>query len=221
MTPFWIILGFFLSIFILSYLIGDNPLFRFTTYLFVGVTAGYTAVMVIYQIILPKMILPILSGSAGEWLWLIIPWVLSIMLLMRLFPKVSRFGNIPLGFMVGIAAAVTIGGALLGTISTQLLFIVNLFDNSILQKGGFYAFIEGIYILFGTISTLLYFQFFKPKDNLGKVSYTNKILNFTRFAGKLFISITLGAIFAGVYMAAVFTMIERVEFINEVFWSFF
>ena len=220
MTPFWIILGFFLSLFILSYLIGDNPLFRITTYLFVGVTAGYTAVMVIYQIILPKMILPILSGSPSEWLLLIIPWLLSIMLLMRLFPKVSRVGNIPLGFMVGIASAVTIGGALLGTISTQLFSIVNLFDHSILQKGGFYAFIEGIYILFGTISTLLYFQFFKPKDTLGKVSKTNKILSFTRFAGKLFISITLGAIFAGVYMASVFTMIERIEFINEVFWSF-
>ena len=221
MTVFWLILGFLLTLMILSYLIGDNPLFRIATYLLIGVAAGYTAVIVIYQIILPKMILPFLTAPASEWLLLLIPWLLSIMLLTRLFPKVSRIANIPLGFMVGVAAAVTIGGALLGTISTQFFAVINLFDTNTLQNGGIYAFFEGVYILSGTISTLLYFQFYQPKDPPAKVSAANKALDVTRFAGKIFISITLGAIFAGVFMASAFTMIERFDFISEVFWSFF
>ena len=221
MTAFWLILGFLLTLMILSYLIGDNPFFRIATYLLIGVAAGYTAVIIIYQIILPKMVLPFIVSPPSEWLWVIIPWLLSMMLLTRLFPKVSRIGNIPLGFMVGVAAAVTIGGALLGTISTQLFSVIDLFDPATLQNGGVYALFEGVYILFGTISTLMYFQFFKPKDPPTKVSAANKVLSGIRFTGKIFIAITLGAIFAGVFMASAFTMIERVDFISEVFWSFF
>jgi predicted membrane protein len=36
----WGIIGFLLSILVFSYLIGDNPLFRFAIHLFIGVSAG-------------------------------------------------------------------------------------------------------------------------------------------------------------------------------------
>ena len=43
------LLGFVLTIFIFSYIGGDNVLFRITTHLFVGVAAGYVAIVVIVK----------------------------------------------------------------------------------------------------------------------------------------------------------------------------
>ena len=49
----WAMVGFVLSLMIFSYLVGDNPLFRFAASLFIGVTAGYAAVILLYQVIFP------------------------------------------------------------------------------------------------------------------------------------------------------------------------
>ena len=221
MSAFWIILGILLSVMVLSYLIGDNPFFRAATYLFIGVTAGYVAVLIIYQVVLPKLILPFLTSDPKDWAWLIVPWLLSMLLLMRLFPRVSRLGNLPLAFMVGVAAAVTIGGALLGTISNQLFAVINLFDLQAAPGSGFWSFLQGVYVLFGTISTLLFFQFFQPKDTAPKKSISTKLLAAARSVGMVFIALTFGALFAGVYMASVLTLIERVDFLSAAFLKIF
>jgi hypothetical protein len=123
--------------------------------------------------------------------------------------------------MVGVAAAVTIGGALLGTISNQLFAIIDLFDMQIAAGSRFWSFLQGVYVLFGTISTLLFFQFFQPKDAAQKKSVGTKILGAARSVGMVFIALTFGALFAGVYMASVLTLIERVDFLNAAFWTLF
>ena len=41
------VVGFFLTVMIFSYLIGDNPLFRIAVYLFVGVASGYAAAVIV------------------------------------------------------------------------------------------------------------------------------------------------------------------------------
>lgn len=72
MTTMWVFVGFFLSLMVLSYLIGDNIMFRLAIHLFIGVAAGYAAVMVVYQIVLPKMVLPVMWGGT-EMMWALIP----------------------------------------------------------------------------------------------------------------------------------------------------
>ena len=49
----WMLVSFFLTVLVLSYIFGDNPLFRFATYLFVGVAAGYVAVIIVQNVIVP------------------------------------------------------------------------------------------------------------------------------------------------------------------------
>lgn len=220
MTTMWILVGFFLSLMVLSYLIGDNILYRLAIHLFIGVVAGYTAVMIIYQIILPKMVLPLLWGGS-DMIWALIPWLLSILLFMRLSPRLSRAGNIPLAYMVGVASAIIIGGALLGTLSTQISSVINMFDFEGQESGVFWSFIEGVYVLFGTISTLLYFQFFMPKEQPGKPNKLSKVFNTVRFIGQIFLSMTLGALFAGAYLTALIAVISRVDNLSIVFWNIF
>ncbi|MBN2048177.1 MAG: hypothetical protein JW750_10065 [Anaerolineaceae bacterium] len=214
------LIGFFLTLMILSYLIGDNPLFRMATYLFVGISAGYVTVLIIYQVILPKLILPILIGDANDLIWLVIAWVMSLLLVMKLFPKVSRAGNIPLVYLAGVAAAVTIGGTLLGTVATQVMATMNLFDLRANASTGFWSLVEGVFILFGTSATLLYFYYGSSEKDGGTVG-RSPFLKWMRVIGKVFIGLTLGAVFAGVYLSSVAALIDRMEFISNVFWSFF
>ena len=60
------LLSFLLTLMILSYLVGDNPAFRVAVYIFVGVSAGYAAAVAWWQVIYPKVLLPLLTGSLIE-----------------------------------------------------------------------------------------------------------------------------------------------------------
>jgi hypothetical protein len=108
----WTFVSFILTVLVFSYLLGDNPVFKFVSALFVGITAGYFAVVIIYQVILARLVAPLLQGSIVS----LIPLVLSGLLLLKLSPRLSRAGDIPMAVLVGVGAAVAIGGAVLGTL---------------------------------------------------------------------------------------------------------
>ena len=93
----WTLASLLLTIFILSYVFGDNMLFRISSYIFVGVAAGYVTLMVIYQVILPRLILPLIEGSSSERFLVLPPLVLGA-LLTKLFPRFSSLGNISMGY---------------------------------------------------------------------------------------------------------------------------
>ncbi len=80
--------------------------------LFIGVSAGYFTVVLIFQVILSRLIVPIAAGAQLS----LIPLVLSGMLLTKLSPRFSRLGNLPMAYLVGAGAAIAIGGSVLGTI---------------------------------------------------------------------------------------------------------
>ena len=51
------VLGLTLSVAILSYLVGDNPLYRVAVHLFIGAAAGYAVVVAAVNVILPQLVL--------------------------------------------------------------------------------------------------------------------------------------------------------------------
>ena len=70
--------------------------------------------------------------------------------------------------------------------------------------------IEGVVMLAGTVLTLAYFQFGAKRSADGAVK-RNGILEMLAWLGRIFIAVTFGALFAGVYMAALTAMIERLS----------
>jgi hypothetical protein len=119
-------IGFLLTLMILSYLIGDNPLFRVAVYIFVGVSAGYAAAVAWWQVLFPRLVLPLLTGSFFERLFALIALILGVLLLMKLTPRTSTLGNPSIAFLVGVSAAVAVGGAVMGTILPQTQASVNI-----------------------------------------------------------------------------------------------
>lgn len=200
----WAIIGFLLSLCIFSYLIGDNPLFRFAVHLFIGVSAGVVCVMVFYQVLYPRLVIPLLSGSATQRWVTIVPLLLSLLLLAKISPKAGQIGAIPSAYLLGAGAAVTVGGVILGTIFPQFISTINPFGNN---TQGFEK-IEGVIVLIATITSLLYF-YFGAKLEIGKPLRRPMWIEVSAKIGQVFILISLGAIFAGVYLTAISALTER------------
>src|SRR5262245_22866797 len=122
MTPDLIggVLAFFFTVALLSYLIGDDPVYRVALHIFIGVSVGYVALVIIYQALLPRLFQPIINGATtGNWLIVglaAMPLVLFILLLMRLSTRFRGVGNFAVAFMIGVGTAVAIGGAVTGTL---------------------------------------------------------------------------------------------------------
>jgi len=216
----WTLVAFALTILILSYIFGDHFLFRLATYTFVGVATGYAVVLVIYQVLLPRLIWPLMQGSLEERAWLLVPLILSVLLLSKLIPSISRLGSLSMAYLVGIGAAVTIGGAVLGTLITQArasLTAIELSAQSGQSTDPFMQILDGIVLLLGTISTLAYFHF-SARSDPGRPPRRPIWVEGLAGTGKVFIAITLGSLFAGVYVAAITALIQRLDFLIFVFY---
>jgi hypothetical protein len=214
-------ISFLVTVLILSYLFGDNPLFRATVYVFVGAAAGYVAAVAWNEVINPSLVQPIWTGaifSDPRQIALVIPLLGSALLLFKMSPRLSHLGQLPMAYLVGVGAAVAIGGAVMGTLLPQIGATLNGFD---LSSGASSAdtafkFINGIVVLVGVIGTLVFFQFGATQKADGSVN-RNILVNILSWVGRVYIAITFGVLFAGVYMAALTALIERMDSIRSFF----
>lgn len=216
------IVAFFLTLMVLSYLIGDNALFRTALHIFIGVASGYAVVVAWYNVIWPQLLIPLIYGSQSQRLFVLFPLVLGGTLLFKISPRLSRIGNPAVAYLVGVGVAVAIGGSVLGTIFPQIGATVNLFDLGSIQPNENFLLeiIKGSAILMGTATTLIYFHFgVRSKSAVDKSR--PRWLEVLGWIGQVFIAITLGVIFAGVYSAALTALIERLYFIGDFLYSLF
>jgi len=199
------VIGFILTLLIFSYLIGDNPLFRSAVYIFIGVSSGYAAVVVWHNVLIPKLFLPLASANANQLVFLGVPLILSVSLLAKLSPRISWLGSFAMAMLVGVGAATALSGAVIGTLIPQSRAAMDAF-----VRPNFLQLVEGVVMLAGTILTLIYFQFSAKRAPDGSVK-RNGILEILAWGGRVFIAITFGVLFAGVYMAALTAMLERLS----------
>src|SRR5258706_1282015 len=199
------IIGFILTLLVFSYLIGDNPLFRSAIYMFIGVAAGYGAVVVWHDVLMQKLFQPLVSADQNQLVFLVIPLLLSVSLLAKLSPRISWLGSFAMALLVGVGAATALSGAVIGTMIPQSRAAMDVF-----VRPTFGQLIEAVVMLAGTVLTLIYFQFSAKRTSDGMVK-RNIIVEVLAWGGRVFIAITFGVLFAGVYMAALTAMIERLS----------
>lgn len=207
------VISFLFTILVLSYLIGDNPLFKIAVYIFVGVSSGYVAAVAWWQVIVPRLIYPLTYGSVPEKAITAIPLLGAVMLLMKISPRLTGLARIAMAFLVGVGAAVIIAGALSGTLVPQISATINAFDTNAANARNISmveVIFNGAFILAGTVFTLAYFHFgARPKAD-GSIRRLG-LIEISAWIGRVFIGVTLGAIFAGVYAAALTALIERIS----------
>ena len=206
---FWLLLSFILTIMVFSFIFGDNPLFRIATYFFIGVSSAYVFVLLVNQVIIPKLFLPFFSGDLNQRILQIVPLFLSVLLIFKLFKKTNQIGNISLAILVGSGAAIILTSAFTGTIVPMLGMITEPFSLNSLNIQNFFS---GFFLILGVISSLLYFQ---KSSITGTNTFQSspKIMVITKYIGAIFIGLSLGSIFAGVVISSAIALIERINFV--------
>lgn len=205
-------IGLILTLMIFSYLIGDNPLFRMTVYIFIGVASGYAATVIVHDVFIPRLGVFQTNDFYRLAFFGIIPLVLGASVLTKFSARISWIGNFAMAVLVGAGAATAIGGALLGSLIPQFQASIGAFDVRSAGSGLGIAskLLEGSVMLVGTVLTLAAFHFSAGRTADGTPK-RNPLIEGIAWFGRIFIAITLGALFAGVYMASLTAMIERLS----------
>ena len=210
--------GLILTLMVFSYIFGDNFLFRIAMHIFIGVAAGYSLVIITYNVIWPQLVLPLLRGNYAT----VVALILGLLLLTKASARFSGLGGPVMAYLVGVGAAAAVGGAVLGTLFPQVKATWNLFDLAALSQSGDMLghLFNGSIILVGASTTLVYFHF-GARAAQGKTVKRAPWIEIIAWIGQAFIAITFGALFAGAYIAALVALIERWNFIVKFVLSLF
>lgn len=221
---------------VLSYLYRDNPFYRFTESVVVGVSAAYWMITAFWSGLIPNLFgklwpawvqswaMPGLSSERDEYWWLYFaPLVLGAMLLWRLSPRGGWIARWPLAFVVGTTAGVRLIGYIEGDFFVQIQqTMVPLVE---LKPGAdevaaaiaagqdvptravdWYATLKNWVIVFGVLSSLVYFLF--SVEHKGIVGRVAKV-------GTWVLMISFGAAFGYTVMGRIALLAIRFEFLFD------
>ena len=189
-----------LTLAIFSYLLNDNPLFRLAVSMFVGLAAAFT-VVVTFQ----SVILPLTTGSGGGAGLFVAGLILTILLLVKPIRSLRILSNISLGFLIAVGAAISLVGAISGT----LIPIVSQ-TAQVDSDGSITAIISSIVIIIGVISSLLYFNY-SVRENQQGVVERGRFMKLIAGLGQGFIVITLGALYGAAILTSLTILTGQLE----------
>jgi len=203
-----------LTLVTLSYVLGSNPAFRVAEHLLVGIAAGYAAGLVWNNMLWPRLQL-LIYEPATHWHYGVF-FVLGLLLLCRASRSVSLLGNLPLGVLFGIGAALALGGALTGTLIPQIRASVTSLSPADYGGGllGWAYVIDAFLVAAGTIATLTAFHF-TASDRGPLRAVWHRLLRAVGGAGSGLITITFGALFASAALSFFAILNSRLMFLLQ------
>jgi hypothetical protein len=194
-----------MTLLVLSRIAGDNPAFKVAQYIFVGVSLGYTFVVVYFTVLLPAA--RSLLATEGDLATLGLraaPLLFGLLLLPRLTNRQSAswLANLPLGLLFGVGAALALGGAIVGTLFPQLL------DSARPLSGDIASVVGAVFLVLGVIVALCYFYFTVPRTSgIGRLAAGAGTL------GRWLIIFSFGFFLAGALLTYLTALTERLQFI--------
>ncbi len=202
------IVGLVITLLVFSYLIGDNPLYRVALHIFVGASVAYAVVVAWHAILRPLLLDWVLRGNVNVLLGLV-PLLLGGLLLARGVRSLSWLGNFSIALLLGVGIAVAVGGALVGTLLPQAGAAMRPLSPFSYPDDPLNGPLDGLLIVVGTVTSLMVFTFTLRRGVSGRL-----IALSTRL-GRFFLFVSFGAVFAGVLIASVSVLVERLQFIIE------
>lgn len=209
---FTLVIGVALTVMVFSYILGDRLFFGIATHILIGVSAGFLALVVIQKIILPYLVKPLANVTDPGFLLALVPLALSILVVLMLFRRGTQAGAIPLAFLGGVLAALAIIGVTRGTLAPQILSMIGRFEPGKLMHEAqpqWSAIVEALMILLGVISVLFAFHH-RGQAKAGEV-VRPIFLQGIGSIGQIFIGITFGALFVGLFSTALIALISSLS----------
>ncbi|MEA1979420.1 MAG: hypothetical protein U9N54_00400 [candidate division Zixibacteria bacterium] len=202
MDHFSLWLAAFLTLGIISFLYKDNPWYKLTEAIFIGISAGYWVVTLYWDNFYGKFWV-----NKGEEPTLWIGAFFGFLMLLRLIPKVGWLSRWPLAFIVGATSGLWLMNYFASNIMVQVqATIMPLFSTGYGTgfDADFATIVANFVIFFGTLTGLVYFFF--SKEHKGAFGVGAKI-------GIFFLMITFGASFGYTVMSRMSLLIGRIDFL--------
>ncbi len=219
---FWPTVAVILSLAVYSFLWRDNFLYKVAEHLFIGVTVGYTIGSAWNQIIIPKLVEPVIRNfSEGKYLlalWLVIGGLIGMMYFSRFSESTSWMSRYPIAITVGFYAGYSIVPIWISYVSKQfhatilnpagepmlnMKLVREFFDKP--SFSNFFNAVNGPLIVLGVIIVLIYFFFsFKNENFFIKTSRTPALL---------YLMLGFGGAFGYTFMARISLFIGRMNYI--------
>jgi hypothetical protein len=197
-TSIWVWIAALLTLMIYSFLYKENPFYRFAEHIFMGLSIGYSMVILWYNYIIPRIYEP-LFFSPHQWS-LIFPIIIGMMTFGIFSEKYNWLIKYPLAVYVAGYAGVQIPLQLQTMVLRQA-------EASFLTPDKFTTWmssINAILIFAGLLTTLIYFYFSARREHgLGGAARV----------GITFIMIAFGAAFGYTVMARISLLIGRIQFL--------
>jgi len=206
-----------LTLFVFSFLLGDNALYRLAEHLFVGVAIGYAAVIAFHSVLAPRLFLPLAVGLQSQnWEGVslsLIGLLLGLLLLLKPVRSLSWWGNFSVALLLGVGAALAIGGALLGTLIPQVAATGDI-PRYTAVYGPALGLLSGIVVLVGTIGVMLHMTFGRGGE--GRLSaLRDAVVHWWGGLGRWFILVAFAAILATTFLSRLSLLIGRVQFLLD------
>jgi len=208
-----------LTIFVLSFLIRDNPFYKFAEAVFVGISAAYWMVVGFWSTVVPNLIGKISPDLVRGWampglgidehteLLYLIPLGLGMMLLWRLSPVGGWISRWPMAFIIGVFCGLRLITFIHADFLSQIRNgIVPLWVEDSTGAFSFWLSLESVFLIVGVLSCLVYFFF--SVEHKGIVGKTAKL-------GIYFMMITFGAAFGYTVMGRIALLAIRLEFLFD------
>ncbi len=206
----------FFTLAVLSFLIGDNPIYKFTECVVVGVSAAYWMVVGFWDTLVPQLLAKLAPGTIREWCtpglegdstsWLLlVPLLLGAMLMAQLSSRARTVGLWPLAFVVGCFAGLKLVGHIESDVIEQCR--ATILPLMVCDDAGSFLLWESLrnaLIVVGVLSSLAYFVFsIEHRGGFGKVARV----------GVWYLMITFGAAFGFTVMGRIALLAARFEFL--------
>jgi hypothetical protein len=187
----------FVTLMCLSFLYKENPFFRLTEYIFIGLASGYGFAASL-RLFINQALNPIfIDGS----LTFIIPLILGALFYTQYTKKYSMFYRLPLSLAIGYGLGVTIWSVMDAYFVRQVIAtMLPLFTG-----GDLMTTVDNLVLVVGTILSLSYFVL--SREQKGAWGTITRI-------GKYFVLITLGAVFGSTVLGRMQLIIQRIQFLT-------
>jgi len=172
---------------------GNNPLFAFAEHVFIGVASAQAAVMA-YNSIISRAWTPIMKGQ-----WIMLGAVIGgFMLWLRFFKQTQWISRIPLGFLMGVTAALSVTRSVDAEFWRQVTATTQL--NWAKPN-------DALYIVM-VLSTLSYFLFCYREQ-----SPQGAMIKKARLIGQYVMMVSFGATLGNTVMARLSLVIGQLQFL--------
>jgi len=185
-----------LTLAILTFLYGDNPVYRMAESLLIGVSIGYVLVITWANTIMDILYHPLVQDGK---LALVIPLVFGLLMFGRFHRSTSFLSRYSMAVLIGSGAGVAIPAMLGARTLTQLSATIEMVRADSLLEA-----FSAVVVIVGLLSTLSYFYF--SREHSGWMGRSAKI-------GTYFLMIFFGTTFGYTVMSRMSTFIGRIEFL--------